>query len=128
MIKSIFTESAPKPSGHYTHAVTYQGIAYVSGQLPINPRSGEIVQGDVEQVAQVFENLEAVLEAARSDWKHVLNMTIFLTKRDLWSVVNTHCEQLFGEHFPARTIVPEVGLKQGVCIEVTLVAAQKEAF
>ena len=122
-IQHIISEKAPKPLGHYAHSVVHNGIVYVSGQLPIDPVSGTIVNGEIEQIDQVFSNLAAVLNSSGSDWLQVLSMTVFLAKKDLWSIVNTKCKDVFGSYLPSRTIVPEVGLKEGVLIEVSLIAA-----
>ncbi len=118
----IFTKNAPTPGGHYAQAIVHNGLLYLSGQLPIDPVSGKIVLGDLAQIDQVFRNMESILEEANSDWGNVLKLSIFLVKKDLWIPVNHKCQQVFGSHTPARTIVPEVGLKDGVMIEADLIA------
>lgn len=122
----IFTKNAPAPGGHYSQAIVHNGLVYLSGQLPIDPVSGKIVSGDLDQIDQVFLNIESILKEAGSGWSQALKLSIFLVKKDLWVPVNAKCKAVFGSHYPARTIVPEVGLKEGVVIEVDLIAAVTE--
>ncbi len=122
-IQSVFTKQAPAPSGHYSQAVIHNGIVYVSGQLPIHPDTGEIVHGELAQIDQVFHNIEAILKASQTDWNRVLKLSVFLTRKDLWVNVNEKCKAVFAQHRPARIIVPEVKLKDGVFIEADVIAA-----
>jgi 2-iminobutanoate/2-iminopropanoate deaminase len=127
MPRPIGTDRAPAPAGHYSQAITYHGVVYVSGQLPIDPATHEVVAGDAEtQADQTLRNVAAILEAAGSGLDLVLSLTIFVTSRDDWSGVNAACQRQFGEHRPARAIVGGAELKPGCRVEITAVAAVRE--
>ncbi len=128
MPRSIRTERAPQPAGHYSQAVIFRGIVHVSGQLPLDPLTGAVVDGDAEaQADRTLSNVAAILEAAGSGLDLVLSLTIFVTSRADWAGVNTACERRFGEHRPARAIVGGAELKPGCRVEITAVAAVRDA-
>ena len=78
-MKPISTQNAPKPAGHYSQAIVHNGLVYVSGQLPIDPKTGEKMLGPIEeQTAQVLRNVQAILEAAGSKIEQVLKVTIYI--------------------------------------------------
>ncbi|MEM5776253.1 MAG: Rid family detoxifying hydrolase, partial [Anaerolineaceae bacterium] len=105
-MESIFTNHAPQPAGHYSQAVVHQGIVYVSGQLPVNPATGEKNFGTIQaQTRQVLDNLEAILTGAGSDREHVLRTTVYVSDISLWGSVNQAYAEFFGDHRPARTVV-----------------------
>ncbi len=88
-IKYISTTNAPAPGGHYSQSVVHNGIVYVSGQLPINPQTGEKILISIEaQTRQVLENISEILKASGSDLSRVLKMTIYISDISLWSAVN----------------------------------------
>lgn len=123
-IKPILTPDAPAPGGHYSQAVVYNGLIYISGQLPINPRTGEKVLGPIEeQTRQVLENIGAILKAADSDMGRVLKMTIYVSDISLWSAVNEVYMRVMGEARPARAVVPTRELHYGFLIEIEAIAA-----
>lgn len=123
----IFTENAPKPAGHYSQAIVHQDTVYVCGQLPIEPKTGEKKLGSIEeQTEQVLHNLSMVLEAAGSSREQVLKVTIYLADIDLWERANKVYAQFFGQHRPARTVVPVPNLHFGFLVEIDAVAARKE--
>src|SRR5690606_18461771 len=127
MPRPIRTERAPAPAGHYSQAVVFHGMVHVSGQLPIDPKSGLVVEGDAEmQAEQTLRNISAILEAAGSGLDLVLSMHVFVISREDWPGVNAACERIFGDHRPARAIVGGADLKPGCRVEITAVAAVRE--
>jgi len=125
-MKAISTEKAPKPAGHYSQAIVHNDIVYVSGQLPIDPRTGEKRLGSIEeQTEQALKNLAEILKAAGSDLGQVLKTTIYLSDIELWSRVNNVYAKFFGEHRPARAVVPTRNLHFGFQIEIEAIAALK---
>jgi 2-iminobutanoate/2-iminopropanoate deaminase len=123
-MKKIQTDKAPNPAGHYSQAVVHNGMVFVSGQIPIDPLTGEKITGSIEdQTAQVLKNLTAILEASGSSLEQVLKVTVYITDISLWGKVNEVYSQVFGEHKPARAIVPTRDLHYGFKIEVEAIAA-----
>ena len=123
-MKKISTDKAPIPAGHYSQAVVHEGIVYVSGQLPINPLSGEKINGSIQnQTQQVLTNIAAILEASGSRMDQVLKVTVYISDISLWGKVNEVYSLVFGDHKPARAMVPTKELHQGLLIEVDAVAA-----
>lgn len=126
-MKAIFTPHAPAPAGHYSQAVVHGGIVYVAGQLAVDPATGEKRLGAVEeQTEQALRNLAAVLEAAGSDLAHVLKTTVYVADISLWPRVNAVYARFFGEHRPARAVVPTRDLHYGFLVEVEAIAAVRE--
>lgn len=123
-IESIQTENAPRPGGHYSQAVVYNGLVYVSGQLSIDPRTGEKRLGPIEeQTEQVLANISEILKAAGSDLGRVLKMTVYVSDIELWGKVNEVYARVMGEHRPARAVIPTGELHYGFLIEVEAIAA-----
>jgi 2-iminobutanoate/2-iminopropanoate deaminase len=123
-MRKIATENAPEPAGHYSQAVVHNNIVYVSGQLPIDGRTGEKRTGSIEQqTEQALENLFAILQAAGSDASRVLKTTVYISDITLWDRVNTVYARLFGDHRPARAVVPTRELHFGFQIEIEAMAA-----
>lgn len=122
--KAVRTKHAPAPVGPYSQAVIHQGLVYVSGQIPLDPATGEIVEGEIEaQATRVFANLRAVLEAAGSGIERVLRTSIYLTDLSLFPRVNAVYERQFtGDPKPARSTVGVASLPLGVQIEVDAIA------
>jgi 2-iminobutanoate/2-iminopropanoate deaminase len=122
-VKTIFTENAPKPAGHYSQAIVHDNTVYVSGQLAIDPKTGEKCLGSIEEeTLQVLKNLAAILDAAGSDITKVLKTTLFIADADMWGQVNAVYEQFFGDHRPARAAVPTKDLPFGFRIEIEAIA------
>ena len=120
----VFTQRAPGPAGHYSQAIVHQGLVYVSGQLPINPETGEKVSGSIEdQTMQALTNLSQVLNAAGSDIRQALKVTVYISDIDLWDRVNTVYARFFSDHKPARSVVPTRELHFGFKIEIDAIAS-----
>ena len=123
-LKTILSSDAPIPAGHYSQAIEHAGLVYVSGQLPIEPYTAMKHVGNIEdQTEQVLGNLEAILKEAGSDKDHVLKVTVYISDIGLWDRVNAVYARFFGQHRPARSIVPTRELHFGFQIELDAIAA-----
>jgi len=123
-ITHVHTEDAPAPAGHYSQAVVYNGLVFVSGQLAVDPRTGEKRLGSIEeQTEQVLRNVGAILKAAGSDLSRVLKMTVYISDIGLWGGVNETYARVMGEHRPARAVIPTKELHHGFLIEIDAIAA-----
>jgi len=123
-IKRIETPNAPKPAGHYSQGVAYNGMVFVSGQLSIDPTTGEKRLGSIEeQTEQALKNVQGILEAAGSGWSNVLKMTLYVADINLWDAVNKVYIRILGENRPARAVIPSGPLHHGFLIEIDAVAA-----
>ncbi|MBW2731050.1 MAG: RidA family protein [Deltaproteobacteria bacterium] len=120
----IQTESAPAAIGPYSQAVRAGELVFCSGQIPLDPKSGDLVGGDdvVAQTHQVMKNLEAVLKAAGSSFDEVLKTTIYLTNLDDFVKVNEAYANYFPVTPPARATVQVSRLPKGVDVEIDAVA------
>ena len=118
----ISTDRAPAAIGTYSQAVRHGDTVYVSGQIPIDPASGDIVSQDFEaQARQVFANLQAVAEAAGGSLGDALKLTIFLTDLSQFATVNAVMADFVPEPFPARAAVEVSALPKGVPVEMEAV-------
>ena len=123
-IEFITSKDAPVPAGHYSQAIVHNGLVYISGQLPIAANSTEKKVGGIEQqTEQVLANLDAILKASGSDKNQVLKVTVYISDISLWGQVNAVYARYFGEHKPARAVVPTRELHYGYQIELDAVAA-----
>ena len=123
-IKHVLTPNAPAPGGHYSQAVVHNGMVYVSGQLPIDPKTGEKQLGSIEaQTEQILKNISEILRAANSDLSRLLQVTIYITDINLWGAVNAVYMKMMGEAHPSRIVVPVTELHYGFKIEIAAVAA-----
>ena len=122
-LESVFTPNAPQPAGHYAQAVRCGDFVFVSGQLPVVPGSTtrEILPIE-EQARQALANLRAVLEAAGSGMDKVVKATVYISDIALWGAVNAVYGEFFGDHAPARSIVPTRELHFGYQIEIDAIA------
>lgn len=119
----IQTPDAPTPGGHYSQAVVHNGLVYLSGILPITPDGQKLVNGTIdEQIGQILANLDAILQAASSQRDHVIKVTVYVSDIHAWSTFNQLYAQFFGDHRPARSIVPVGPLHYGLGIELEAVA------
>ena len=118
----IQTEKAPAAIGPYSQAVQVGNIIYFSGQIPLDPKTMQIVDGGIaEQTKQVLQNIASMLEAARISKERVLKTTIFLTDMNDFSTFNTMYEDFFGKHKPARSTVQVAALPKGALIEIEMI-------
>lgn len=121
----VETANAPKAIGPYSQAIKANGFVYTSGQTPLDPATGEMVEGAFEdQVHRVFRNLEAVLTAAGSSFGKVVKATVYVTDLGNFQKLNTIYASYFGDHKPARTTIQASGLPKGAQVEIDLVAVQ----
>jgi 2-iminobutanoate/2-iminopropanoate deaminase len=122
----IETPNAPVPGGHYSQAVVHNGLVYVSGILPITPAGQKLSEATVvEQTEQILANLDAILTAAGTHRGNVLKVSLFIADITAWGAVNEVYARFFGDHRPARSVVPCSTLHYGFGIELEAVAAVK---
>ena len=123
-MKSVATQNALNPSGHYAQAVIHNGLIYVSAQLAIDPHSGAKLFGNIdEEAARVLENIELILKTAGSDRNHMIRTTVYITDISLWDQVNAVYRNFFGSHKPARTVVAVKELHFGFKVAIEAIAA-----
>jgi 2-iminobutanoate/2-iminopropanoate deaminase len=123
MREIIETREAPDPIGPYSQAIRANGFVFVSGQIPVQPGTGLVVQGDIEaQTHQVMMNLDAILQAAGSELDKVVKTTVFLSNLDNFSGFNRVYGEYFGEARPARATVQVTRLPKEVLLEIEAVA------
>jgi len=121
----ISTDKAPQAIGTYSQAVVHQGLVFLSGQIPLDPNSMEVVHGGIEaQIARVFENLKAVCEAAGGSLEKIVKLTVFLTDMGDFPHVNTIMGRYFSAPFPARAAVQVAALPKGVNVEMDAIMAR----
>jgi reactive intermediate/imine deaminase len=119
----IRTPNAPQAIGPYSQAVCAAGTLYLSGQIPLDPATGEIVRGDIAtQARRVFENLKAVLEAGGASFADVVRVGIYLADLGDFAAVNDVMKQYFAEPYPARSTIGVAALPRGAAIEVDAIA------
>jgi len=127
MKKIIFTDKAPAPIGPYSQAVLAGNTLYTSGQIPLDPTTGELVGGSIEaETKQVMENLKAVLEAAGMDFSNVVKTSIFIMNMDDFAAINTvYGSYINEETAPARETVQVARLPKSVNVEISMIAVQQ---
>lgn len=126
MKKIVLSTDAPKPIGPYSQAVEVDGWLFCSGQIPLNPRTGEVLKGSIaEQTKLVMSNIDAVLRAANSSFSEVVKTTIFLKSMNDFPNVNEVYSSYFESNPPARSTVEVSGLPKGVDIEIEVIARKK---
>jgi 2-iminobutanoate/2-iminopropanoate deaminase len=119
----IETDKAPVPIGPYSQAVKVQNLVFVSGQIPVRPETGQVVEGGIEsQTHQVLKNLSAVLDKAGSSLGEVVKTTVFLSNLDDFSAFNGVYEEYFREAKPARATVEVARLPREVLVEIEAIA------
>ena len=124
-MKAINTEKAPKAIGPYSQAVEANGFVFCSGQLPVNPTTGEFVPGGVkEQTHQSLTNARNVLQTAGLDLNNVVKTTVFLSDMANFAEMNEVYAGFFAQPFPARSAVAVKALPKGALVEVECIAAK----
>ncbi|MDR3554517.1 MAG: RidA family protein [Syntrophobacteraceae bacterium] len=127
-VETIRTDKAPAAIGPYSQAVRANGFVFVSGQIPIDPRSGEIVSGGfVDQARQSLENLKQILIASGVGLEKVVAVDVFVTDISQFAAFNQVYEEFFSAHKPARAVVEVKGLPKGVMVEIKCVAVSPPA-
>lgn len=122
-MKTISTTSAPAAIGPYAQGNIAGGLLFASGQIPLDPETGEIVGSTIEeQTAQVMKNVAAILEAAGADFDHVVKTTCFLNDMNDFAAFNAEYAKSFGEVRPARSAVAVEKLPKGALVEVEVIA------
>jgi len=123
MNQIINTSNAPAPIGPYSQAVIANGFLFLSGQVAINPESGEVIQSSIsEETHQVMRNIKALLLEAAYEFKDVVKTTIFLSDMSLFAEVNEVYGSYFESTFPARETIAVKGLPKGVNVEISMTA------
>lgn len=119
----IASHDAPKAIGPYSQAVRSGNVVYASGQIALDPATGNLVGGDFSsQVHRVFKNLRAVLQAAGGDLRNVVRATVYLTDLGNFQTLNSIYAESFGDHKPARTTVGVAALPKGAAVEIDVIA------
>ncbi len=122
-MQSIMTDQAPAAIGPYSQGIVSSGFLFTSGQIPMDPGTGEMVRGGFrEQVRRVLANLDAVLAAAGSGRERVVKVTVFLTRMELFGELNEEYAAFFGDHCPARSVIEVARLPKDAPVEMELVA------
>ena len=123
----IFTDKAPKAIGPYSQAVKSNGFLFVSGQIPLNPETGDLMNASIEdQAEQVIQNLKNVCEAANTSLSDIVKLTIYITDMNDFSIVNEAMAKHFSEPYPARAAIGIKELPKGALIEIDAIAAEKK--
>ncbi len=122
--KTIFTENAPGAIGYYSQAIVSNGLVYTAGQIPLDPKTGEIISDDfTEQVKQTLKNIEAVLKATGTDLKKSIKLTVFVTNLSNYPELNSVFKKQFnGVDPPARSVVEVSALPKDVLVEIDCIA------
>jgi reactive intermediate/imine deaminase len=120
----ISTENAPQAIGPYSQAVKAGGLMFISGQIPLNPETGDLVSGSIEDEAnQVIQNIKSICEAAGHGMEDIVKITIFLTDLGNFATVNDVMKKHFSEPYPARATVEISGLPLGVNVEIEAIVS-----
>ncbi len=121
--KIIHTDKAPLPIGPYSQAVLSNNTLFISGQIPINPETNEVVSSDIEaETHQVMRNLGEILKEAGINFNHIIKTTIFLSDMSLFGKVNEVYGSYFSNDYPARETVAVKGLPKNVNVEISMIA------
>ena len=119
----IATDTAPQAIGPYSQGITMSNLLFTSGQIGLEPASGNLVEGDITaQTRQVLDNVGALLKAAGTDFAHVLKTTVFLLSMDDFAAMNAVYATYFPAPFPARSTIAVAGLPKGGRVEIECVA------
>ena len=125
MREIISTESAPAAIGPYSQAVRYDNLLFLSGQIPLDPESGEIVEGNIEvQTRKVLDNLKAILEAGGMELQHVLKCTCFLKNMEDFPAFNSVYSEYFLDILPARETVEVSRLPKDALVEISAICGK----
>lgn len=121
----IYTENAPEPIGPYSQAVLAGNMLFISGQIPIDPASNQLITGSIaDEARQVMKNLEALLKSSGFLFEDVVKTTLFLSDMNHFAEVNEIYGSYFSANFPARETVAVLGLPKNVNVEISLIAVK----
>ena len=124
----VSTDKAPKAVGPYSQAVRMNGFVFLSGQIPFDPSTGQLLEGGIQdQTARVLENIKAVLEAAGLGFDDVVKTSVFLKNMDDFAQMNEAYAKYFGANPPARSTVEVARLPRDVKVEIDAIAAEPQA-
>lgn len=124
MKKIIASEKAPGAIGPYSQAIEANGMVFVSGQLPIDPKTGELVSGIENQTQQSLENMKQILDAAELTMDHIVKTTVFLEDMSLFAGMNKVYATYFNGNFPARSAFAVKELPKGALVEIECIAVR----
>jgi 2-iminobutanoate/2-iminopropanoate deaminase len=125
-MKRVEITTAPAAIGPYSQALIANGLVFTAGQIPLDPASGQLIEGDVaDQTKRVMTSLQAILEAAGASLQTVVKTTVFLADMNDFAAMNTVYGQFFGEHKPARSTVQAARLPRDVRVEIEAIAVVK---
>lgn len=123
MKKIIYSDEAPKPLGVYSQGVVGGGLIFISGQLPINPKTNKFIEQDIKkQTRQVFKNIEKILAIEGAGFKNILKISSFLQTLDNFKGMNEVFQEFFSAEPPARTTITVKEFPPGVLIEIDVIA------
>lgn len=125
MKKVISSNNAPSAIGPYSQAIWVNGTLYISGQIPINPNTGEVIVGIEEETHQVMKNIQAILNEVGMDFSNVVKSSIFLKNMEDFSIVNDIYSSYLEAPYPARETIQVVALPKNVNIEISMIAHQE---
>ena len=115
---AINTQNAPAAIGTYSQAIQVGNFVFVSGQIPLNPETGELIEGDIsQQIDQVFKNLKAIAEAAGASLQNAVKITVYLTDLSHFATVNEIMNGYFEQPYPARAALGVASLPKGAAVE-----------
>lgn len=120
----IQTDLAPAAVGTYSQGVEHQGVYYFSGQIGIDPKTGELKEGFGAQVKQIMKNIDGLLESCNISREHIIKTSIFVTDLGNFSLVNEAYVEFFSEPYPARSCVEVPNLPKGAVVEIEVIAAK----
>ena len=124
MLEKIETQDAPKALGSYSQAVKSNGFLFVSGQLPIDPTTGKLIEGDIQAMTKrIIENIQAILKASNTSLENVVRTDVFMTDLKLFSAMNEEYARAFkGPVHPARQTIQVAALPLGASLEISCIA------
>ncbi len=121
-MKIIETDNAPKAIGTYSQAVNVNGFLFISGQIPLNPSTMELVEGIENQINQVFENINEILKADGMDFSNVIKLSVLLEDLSHFEKVNEIMAAIFSKPYPARAAYEVSKLPKGSLVEIETIA------
>ena len=120
----VHSDRGPKPIGPYSQAVKINGLLYLSGQIPLDPKTNEMISGDIKaQTERVLENIKGILEAAGSNLHHVVKTTVFLKDMNEFPAMNEVYAKYFTAAYPARSTVQVARLPKDASVEIEVIAS-----